>query len=68
MGLRWLLNAYSSHFIHKAKEVGPQKHKGVISSDARVSVLGRQGDDFASEPGGIMEVAMWLCVPLLFGL
>ena len=27
-----------------------------------------QGDDFESEPGGIMEVAMCLCVPLLRGL
>ena len=27
-----------------------------------------QGDGFESEPGGIMEVAMWLCVPLLLGL
>ena len=25
------------------------------------SVPGMQGDGFASEPGGIMEVAMWLC-------
>ena len=21
-----------------------------------------QGDDFENEPGGIMEVAMWICV------
>jgi hypothetical protein len=27
-----------------------------------------QGDGFASEPGGIMEVAMWLCLSLLLGL
>ena len=27
-----------------------------------------QGDGFASEPGGIMEVAVWLCVSLLLGL
>ena len=27
-----------------------------------------QGDGFASELGGIMEVAMWLCIPLLLGL
>ena len=27
-----------------------------------------QGDGFASELGGIMEVAMWLCAPLLVGL
>jgi hypothetical protein len=27
-----------------------------------------QGDGFASEPGGIMEVAMWLCIVLLLGL
>ena len=27
-----------------------------------------QGDGFASERGGIMEVAMWLCTQLLVGL
>ena len=27
-----------------------------------------QVDGFASELGGIMEVAMWLCTPLLVGL
>jgi hypothetical protein len=27
-----------------------------------------QGDGFASEPSGIMEVAMWFCIPLLLGL
>ena len=27
-----------------------------------------QGDGFATKPGGIMEVAMWLCAPLLVGL
>jgi hypothetical protein len=27
-----------------------------------------QGDGFASELGGIMEVAMWLCAPLSIGL
>ena len=27
-----------------------------------------QGDGFASESGGTMEVAMWLCLPLLLGL
>jgi hypothetical protein len=26
-----------------------------------------QGDGFASEPSGIMEVAMWLCILLLLG-
>ena len=31
-------------------------------------VLGMQGDGFASEPGGIMELVVWLCVPLLLGL
>ena len=60
MGLGWLVNAYSSHSIHNAKEVGPQSTKG--------SFPGMQGDGFASEPGGIMEVAVWLCVLLLLGL
>ena len=46
-----------SHSIHKAKEVGPQSTKGVGNRDA--------SDGFASELGGIMEVAMWLCAPLL---
>jgi hypothetical protein len=39
-------------------EVGPQSTKGV-------GIPKMQGDGFASEPGGIMEVAMWLCAPLL---
>ena len=60
MELVWLVNAYSSHSIHKAKEVGPQSIKG--------SFPRMQGDGFASEPGGIMKVAMWLCVPLLLAL
>ena len=34
------------------------KHKGVISWDARGLVLKMQVDGFASEVGGIMEVAM----------
>ena len=46
----------------------PTKHKRVIFRDAKGSVPGMQGDGFASEPGGIMEVAMWLCLPLLLGL
>ena len=42
-----------SRFIHKGKEVGPQSTIGVGTHV--------QGDGFASEPGGIMEVAaMWL--------
>ena len=27
-----------------------------------------QGDGFASEPGGLMEVVVWLCLSLLLGL
>ena len=50
----------SSHSIHKAKEASLQSTKGVVH--------GTQGDSFASEPGGIREVAMWLCKPLLVGL
>jgi hypothetical protein len=46
----------------------PTKHKKVISWDARGLVPGMQGDGFASEPGGIMEVAVWLCASLLLGL
>ena len=36
------------------------KQKRVISRDARGLVPGMQGDGFASELGGIMEVAVWL--------
>ena len=50
----------SGHSIHKAKRVGPQSTKGVGP------II--QGDGFASEPGGIIEVAMWLCTLLLVGL
>ena len=60
VGLGWLVNAYSSHFIHNAKEVGQQSTEGPF--------LGMQGDGFASKPGGIVEVAVWLCIPLLLGL
>jgi hypothetical protein len=38
VGLGWLVNAYSSHSIHNAKEVGPQSTKG--------SFPGMQGDRF----------------------
>jgi hypothetical protein len=59
VGLGWLVSAHSSHSIHKVKEVGPQNTKGVGTW---------QRDVFATEPSGIMEVAMWLCAPLLVGL
>ena len=36
-----------------------------IPQDARGLVPRMQGDGFASKPGGIMEVAVWLCVALL---
>ena len=72
MGLGWLVNAYSTH---NAKEIDNKAQKGhylickeVSSQDARRSIPGMQGDGFASQPSGIMEVAMWLCVPLLHGL
>jgi hypothetical protein len=57
--LGWLVNAYSSHSIHNT-EVGPQRTKG--------SSPGMQGDGNASKPSGIMEVAVWLCIPLLLEL
>ena len=50
----------SSHSIHKAKEVGAKAQQGSVSI--------MQGDGFASEAGGIMEVSMWLCASLLIGL
>ena len=53
---------------YRTKETTVLGIKGVSSQDARTSVPGMQGDGFASEPGGIMEVAMWLCSPLLVGL
>jgi hypothetical protein len=55
-----LVNAFYNHYIYKAKEVGPQSTKGPFP--------GMQGDGFASEPGGIMDLAMWLRTPLLLGL
>ena len=73
----------SSPAIHKAKKGGPQstkrighRHKrGLIlgikwisPQDARGSIPRLQGDGFATELGGIMELAMWLCAPLLIGL
>ena len=58
----------SSHSIHKLREVGPQNRKHVGSQDVRGSVLRVQGNAFASELGGLMEVAMWHCTMLLVGL
>ena len=46
----------------------PTKHKKVFSRDAKGSVARIQGDSFASDPNGIMEVAVWLCIPLLLRL
>jgi hypothetical protein len=78
VGLGWLVNAYSNHSIHNAKEVGPQSTKGSFSGmqggwilgckGAGSRVPGMQGDGFASEPGGIMEVVVWLCITLLLGI
>ena len=42
--------------------------KGIGTWYARRSVPGMQGDDFATKPNGFMDVAMWLCAPLLVGL
>jgi hypothetical protein len=42
----------------KANEVGPQSTKRVGTWYARGSVHGMQGEGFATESGGIMEVAM----------
>ena len=47
-------------YVHKAQWGHFPGCKGLVPK--------MQGDDFASEPGGIMEVAMWLCIPLLLGL
>ena len=57
MGLGWLINAYSSHSIHNAKEVGPQITKG--------SFPAMQGGRFPR-----CKVVVWLslCIPLLLGL
>jgi hypothetical protein len=75
VGLGWFVNAYSSHFIHNIKKVGLQSTKrsfpgckGFGYHDARGSVPGMQGDGFANELGGIMKVAVWLCLSLLLGL
>jgi hypothetical protein len=58
-----------------SKEVGLQSTKASFSGckgfgywDAKGSIPRMQGDGFASELGGIMEVAVWLCLPLLLGL
>ena len=48
-------------FYSQSHEGRPAKHKGGL-------VPKMQGNDFASELGGIMEVAMWLCALLLVGL
>jgi hypothetical protein len=48
-------------YAHKAQ-------KGHFLGDARGLVPGMQGDGFAIEPGGIMEVAVWFCLSFLLGL
>ena len=58
----------SSHSIHKAKEIGPQTTKEVGSRHKRGLVHIMQGDGFASELGGIVEMTMCLCAPILVGL
>jgi hypothetical protein len=69
VGLGWLVDAYSSHSLHKAKEVGPQStNKEIGCRHKRGLVPGMEGDNFASEPGGMMKVAMWLWATLLVGL
>jgi hypothetical protein len=67
--LGWLVNAYYSHFIHNIKEVGPQSTKGLFPGlQGSQFMPGCKVSGFAGEAGGIMEVAMWLCIPLLLGL
>jgi hypothetical protein len=68
VGLGWLVNAYSSHSIPQRQGGRLTKDKRVISHDAKGLIPKMQGEGSASEPGRIMEVAMWLCVPLLLGL
>ena len=56
---------------HKAQRGYVLGRKGARSKNKRAvkgSILEMQGDGFTSEPGGIMEVAMWLCASLLIGL
>ena len=60
-GGEWVGGEGYSHSIHKFMEGGPTKHK-----EGLVPMI--QGDGFASELGGIMKVAMWLCAPLSVGL
>ena len=56
VGLRWLLNAYSSHSIHGGGS-SPQNQGGQIWA-ARGPVPRMQGGGSTIEPGGILEVAM----------
>ena len=68
MRLGWLVNAYYSHSIHNAEEVGPQSTKGSFPRmqgswflKCKGLVPGMQCDGFARELSGIMEVAVWPC-------
>ena len=45
-----------------------QSHGGRPTKHKRGLVPRMQGDGFASERSGIMEVAMWLCASLLVDL
>jgi hypothetical protein len=50
--------SFSSHFYTQSQRGRFTKHIGVISHDSRGLVRAMQGDGFASELGGIMEVAL----------
>ena len=78
MGLGWLVNAYSSHFIHVCVGGGgmvlailftkprsrPTKQRRSVPGMQGVLVPGMQGDSITSEPSAIIEEAMLLLVGL----
>ena len=66
VGLGWFVNAYSSHSIHNAKEVGSQNTKGSYPMMQGGRFLGCKV--MVLQVGGNMEMAMWLYVPFLLGL
>ena len=70
LGLGWLVGAYYSNSIHGGAVLTIlfTKPRRYAHNAQRGSVPGVQDDNFASEPGEIMKVAMQLCTPLLVGL
>ena len=55
--LGWLVNVYSSHYIHAGNSSSSQSQRGRLWA-TRGLVPRMKGDNLTTKPGGIMEVAL----------